>query len=393
MGERISLGKLHGYLLGKISQIRAVSQEMEEIQVGFNSKYVEWKTEHDATLERLVEMVLARMEEVGPELKGRIEERVVEERRLVDERRQELRDTLIPRAQTEADDLIKEGRSVVGFVREENPRLNEREEQLKAKWAKLEGELTALNERIRKLSGCLGVVFNFFKIGTLDRQRQRVIGQMHEVRSQLRDVRQEWQETRQVADDEEDLLQARWQERVREIAQMQGELDYLDDESKREGLVLRRATRHVLDDLKESIPCPADDVKAELDAMVALNIQTDATQKVLGAVSGLIALLGGVIEGMNRFDQSVTGLIAEQRMHSAHLGRLDIDVPDDVEAFHEQWEGLAQKVRDDGQLCETPTEFLAVVLPEFEDKLSEAGIKGSFESLGRALTAATRRWR
>jgi hypothetical protein len=393
MGKRVSLGGLHHYIVDKTGRIRTVSQEMEEIQVGFNSNYVEWKAEHDATLERLVEMVLVQMEEVGPELKDRIEKRVVEERRLVDERRRELRDTLIPQAQAEADDLIKEGRSVVESMREENPRLNEREEQLKAEWVELDQELAGLNERVRRLSGCLGVMINFFKINKLDRQRQRVIGQMYEVRRQLRDVRQEWQETRRDADAEEDRLQIRWQERVREVAQIQGELDYLDEESKREDLVLRRATRHVLDDLKGPIPCPADDIKTELDAMIALNIQTDATQRALGAVSGLIALLGGVIEGMNRFDQSVTGLIAEQRMHSAHLGRLDIDVPDDVEAFHEQWEGLAQKVRDDGQLCETPTEFLTVVLPEFEDKLSEAAIKGSFEGLGRALTAATRRWR
>jgi hypothetical protein len=392
MGKRVSLGKLHGYILGKISQIRTVSEEMKEIQVGFNSKYVEWKAEHDATLERLVEAVLARMEEVGPELKGRIEELVAEERRVIDERRQELRDTRIPQAQAEADDLIKEGRTVVEFVREENPRLDEREEQLKAKWAKLEGELTVLNERIRKLSGCLGVVFNFFKINKLDRQRQRVIGQMYEVRSQLQDVRQEWEETQQVADDEEDRLQVRWQELMREIAQMQGELDYLEEASNRETLALKRAARHVIDDLKEPIPCPAADIKAELDGMVKLNIQTDDAQKGLGAASGLIALLDGVIEGMERFDQSVLGLVEEQRMHSAYLKRLDVYVPDDVQAFHAQWEDLAQKVRDDGRLCENPAEFLDVVLPGFENKVSEAAIKGAFESLGRSLSAATSQW-
>jgi hypothetical protein len=236
------------------------------------------------------------------------------------------------------------------------------------------------------------VVFNFLKINKLDRQRQRVIGQMYEVRSQLRDVRQEWQETRQVADDEEDRLQSRWQELTREIAQMQGELDYLEEASNRENLALKRAVRHVIDNLKESIPCPAADIKAELDGMVTLNIQTDDTQKGLGAASGLIALLDGIVEGMNRFAQSVAGLVQEQQMHSAYLKRLDVDVPDDVEAFHTQWEGLAQKVRDDGRLCENPAEFLDVVLPEFEDKLSEAAIKGTFESLGGALTAATSQW-
>jgi hypothetical protein len=126
--------------------------------------------------------------------------------------------------------------------------------------------------------------------------------------------------------------------------------------------------------------------------MVALNIQVDDAQGGLGAASGLIALLEGVIEGMNRFAQSVSGLVEEQRMHSAYLKRLDVNVPDDVEAFHAQWEDLAQKVRDDGRLCGNPSEFLDVVLPEFEAKLSEDAIKGAFESLGRALTAATSQW-
>jgi hypothetical protein len=215
---------------------------------------------------------------------------------------------------------------------------------------------------------------------------------MYEIRSQLRDVREEWQETRQVADDEEDKLQARWQELMREISQMQGELDYLDEASNREELALKRAVRHVIDELKEPILCPAADIKAELDGMVTLNIQTDDAQEGLGAASGLIALLDGIIEGMNRFAQSVAGLVEEQRMHSAYLKRLDVNVPDDVEAFHAQWEGLAQKVRDDGRLCENPAEFLDVVLPEFEGKISEDAVKGAFESLGQSLSAATSQW-
>ena len=68
MGMDASLAQLNRYIEDNVRQIDAVRKEMEEIQTGFNSKYVEWKAEHDATLERLVETVLARMEGVGPEL-------------------------------------------------------------------------------------------------------------------------------------------------------------------------------------------------------------------------------------------------------------------------------------------------------------------------------------
>ncbi len=387
-----SLAQLSQYIEDNVRQIDGVRKEMEEIQTGFNSKYVEWKANHDAALERLAETVLGRMGEVGPDLKGRIEERVGEEQRIIAERCQELRDTLIPQTQSEADTALKEGQSITEMMREENPRLNEKEETLKAKRVKFEGELTGLNEQIRKLSGCLGVMFNFFKINKLDKERQQVIGQLKQVHEDLKEVREEWQEVRREMGTEDDALQARWQELTRTIAQLQGELDYLDEESNRENLALKRAVRTVIDNLKEPIPCPVADVKSDLDEMVTLNVQTDDYQEGLGAVSSLMSLLVGIGEGMKRFKASVESLIQEQRMHSAYLSALDVYVPDAVTAFHAQWDGLAQKVRDDGRLCENPAEFLVAIRPVMEESLSEERIKGMFESLGEALSAATGRW-
>ena len=79
-------------------------------------------------------------------------------------------------------------------------------------------------------------------------------------------------------------------------------------------------------------------------------------------------------------------------MHSAHLAKLDVAVPDEVRAFHAQWDGLAKKVRDDGRLCANPTEFLAIVRPVMEQDLSETNVKAMFDGMGRALDDATRQW-
>ena len=68
-------------------------------------------------------------------------------------------------------------------------------------------------------------------------------------------------------------------------------------------------------------------------------------------------------------------------------------VPDEVLAFHEQWDGLRQKVQDDRRLCAHPAEFVAAVQPVMEEDLSEANIKAAFEGLGQALKQATRRWK
>lgn len=393
MTKNLSLEQFSQYIADNLGQIGTVRREVEEIQIGFNSAYVEWKARHDATLEQLVEAILARLGEIGPELHTRIEARIVEEQRIIAERQQELQTKLIPETQAEADRALQQGQELTEGLRKLNPRLDRREEKLKAQGAALEGELTQLNEQIRRLSGCLVVAVNFFKINKLDRQRQKVIGQLKVIQQELKKVRDEWQEVQQQTQAERETLQAQWQESTLEVAQLQGELDYLAVDGNREPLSLRRAARHVVDNLKAPIPCPASDIKAELDAMVELNVRTDDYQVGLGSVGSLLSLLDGITEGLSRFGESVQGLIEEQRMHSAYLPGLHISVADDASAFHEQWVSLAKRVQDDGRLCANPTEFLAAVRPVIEKDLGEANIQAMFNSLGQALNQATQNWR
>jgi predicted nuclease with TOPRIM domain len=393
MSKSLSLEKLSDYITENVGAINAVRQEMEEIQIGFNSAYVEWKAKHDATLERLTEAITDGPGEVGPDLQRRVEERAVEERRTIAERRQELRDRLIPETQVETDGVLDEGRRLSADLRQVNPRLDEREEKLKAQRAKLEGELSQLNDQVRRSAGCLGVIINFRKLRELDRQRQRVIGKLEAVQQEIQKVRQRWQRARNRVQEDQGDLQTWWQEATLKLAQLQAELDYLDDEASREALARKRAARHVIDHLKEPLPCPIQELKQELDDMVQFNIQTDDYQEALGSVSGLMSLLEGIADGLKRFDASVQGLINQQKMHSAYLSRLDVTVSDEVRAFHAQWNDLRHKVQDERRLCAHPTEFMAAVEPVIEKDLSEANVKAMFESLGQSLTQATRKWR
>ncbi|MCP4539240.1 MAG: hypothetical protein GY832_19055 [Chloroflexi bacterium] len=393
MSKSISVKQLSQYITDNVGKIGTVRREVEEIQIDFNSAYVEWKAQHDATLERLVEAVTAQIDEIGPDLQARIEERISEDQRIIAERRQELRDQLILNTQTEADLILLQGQDQVEKLRKLNPNLNQREEELKAQGAGLEEELTQLNEQIRGLSGCLGVVFNFFKIGKIDRQRQQIIGQLKVIQQELGKVRDEWQGVQQQTQTEKEVLQANWQDLTLKLAQLQGELDYIDVEGNREALALKRATRYVIDNLKEPVLCPISDVAAELDTMIKFNIQTDDYQEGLGLVSGLLSILDGITEGLKRFDESVQGLINEQRMHGTYLSELRVGVSNDVSTFHSQWDNLAQKVRDDGRLCTQPAEFLDIVQPVIENELSDTNIQNMFNSLGQALKRATSAWR
>jgi chromosome segregation ATPase len=393
MGKQTTLDGLAAYIDDVVSKVGRARKELAEVQVGFNSAYVEWKAQHDATLEQLVQDIILKLDEVGTALRARIDKRLIEEQRIIAERRTELDEQIIPETRAQADGMLKEGQLITTQLRNTNPQLDEREEKLKARRAELQAELAQLNQQIKRLSGCFTVVFNFPKINRLDRQRQRVIGQLETLQQDLRDVREEWQQLQQEKGSQRADLQTQWQRATLRLAELEAERDFLSEETNREDLARGRAVRHVVDNLKEPIACAVPDTKAQLDHMVALNIQTDDYEEGLASVASLIALIDGVMEGLRRFAESVQGLREEQRMHSAYLPRLEITVPDRVLGFNAQWDKLAAAVRDDARLAAHPAEFVAAIRPPIEDDLTEANIKGMFESLGQALTSATRSWR
>jgi len=392
MPRTVSLEQLNDFLSDNRRKIDAVGREVEEIQVGFNSAYVEFKADHDAQLASLTETLFKKLDNLGPELRTLVDERAVEERRLLAERRTELREKLIPQTQAEADAVLAQAQEQTKALRQLNPRLDEREESYKAQRAALETKLAQLNSEISRRSRGLGFIIRFISIAKLDRQRHRILGQLETLARNLKEVRQEWQTHQQEFQAGQEALQSQWRELSLRVAELKRELTYLDDDAQREALAVKRAVRYVLDNLKEPVPCPGD-LSPGLEAMIELNIKTDAYQEGLGTVGGLIALLDSVGKGMDSFQESVGGLIGEQRMHSEFLPGLKLRLPDSAIAFHNQWDGLRAKIRDDARLCAQPTEFLEVAQPVIQRDLSDEAITSMFNLLGQALTEATRKWR
>jgi chromosome segregation ATPase len=393
MAKTVSLDGFAEFIDDSVRSIASARHEVEEVQVGFNSAYVEWKAPHDATLAELVNTIDGKLEDLGEDLHNRVELQRIEERAAIDARFEELESTLIPQTQAEADQMLEGGRRLTAELRELNPRLDHEEENFKAQREAYRAELESLNEEIRRLSGCFVVVFNFFKLNKLDKQRQKLIGQLQVVENHLRRVRQEWEEAQSGTQSQQDALKVRWQELTLKVAEMQGERDHLSVMENRARLARRRAIRRVVDDLKEDVDCPDPDVKAKLDHMVELNFQTDEYEEGLKSVMSLLAMMDGVAEGMRRFGESVDGLREEQRMHGSNLPKLSIAVPDSIVAFHQLWPRLAKQVVDERHLAANPGEFIAMVQPVIEDALSDDSIDAMFTGLGQALEQATSKWR
>jgi len=389
MAQKVSLTQFGGFVTQNIDRIKAVRKEAEELQVGFNSKYVEFKARHDATLANLVNQIADDPAIAGTKLGGLIETRIVHERKELTARRQELRKTLIPEAQQEADKLLATAQAQVEGYRQVNPQFDQSEEEVKARRVELQAQLEALNEQVKKLGRGLGFLTRFGKIGKLDRERQRIIGQLQYAERELNEIRTKWEAKRSEFTAQQQEAKSQWQQASIELSKLQAELEMLDDDAARERLALQRAARYVLDNLKEQVTCPNADFQRLVDEMVQLNINTDDYHASLGQAAGLVALLDGITQGMTSMQNSVGALVREQRMHAAHLPKLNIEIPRDCTAFHEQWDALRKMVLDEKKICEHPKDFVTALQPVIESQLSDTQINRMFELLGGALTRAT----
>lgn len=388
----VSQEKFRDFLTDHINAINEIRRELDEIQSGFTSRFMEFKAQHDSTLVRLTETLIPRQDELGAALNKRIQQQYAEERKQARARREELK-TLIPRTEQEVDTLLKKAQQQVAELRKLNPEFDEREEELKAEIEELRAAITDYNERIQQLNRGFGFLLNFGKIDKVDKERQKLVGQFKASQKQLDKVRTEWQKKMKTFSEKQLSAQEQWRTQNMQLSSMRTEAEHLADDGRLEQLALKRAIYRVLDDLKDPAMCEGcGNLEQELRAMLVLNHQTDNYMEGLGAVAGLIAWLGSVNEGMTSLLRSVESLIAQQKQHSAHLKPLKLEIPGQAQTYYELWGALRDKVRDDARLSSVPLEFVDTVKPTMDETLNEARITELFDALGKSLKRATSAW-
>jgi hypothetical protein len=227
----------------------------------------------------------------------------------------------------------------------------------------------------------------------LDRQRQKLLGRMEENTQSLKGVRDEWVQARAEYTGNEAKLREEWQQAAVSAAQAREELAQLQDDGKRERLALQRAIFHVFDHWATPLEAAGQPLLDEINQMAHFNTQQDAYEKGLGQVAGLIALLGGVTEGLKSLGQSVDAILNEQKMHSAYLKPVSVNVADQVVAFHQQWDDLRGRVKNEQALVQHPADLSALFEQEVQGPLSKGNIEQMFGALGQSLKQATQGWK
>ena len=103
-----------------------------------------------------------------------------------------------------------------------------------------------------------------------------------------------------------------------------------------------------------------------------------------------LGLLKGLAEGMERFGRSADKVLEEQRRYN--LRQLRLELSDVVLGFHSLWPALRAQVKDEKTLGAQPAEFSRRVRATIDGRLSDDAIAAMFESMGDALTRATKAW-
>ncbi len=386
MSQVLTANEFSTFLDDQRHRIAAAFTEIEQMQVEYQGAYTRFKADHDKTLHTLVDQIEAQANGTGNALTPLIEARAPQEQQSIAQQIADLAEQST-RLQAATDELLALNQRAIAGLREANPRLNEREEKLKTEIGKRQNALADLNAQVEQVGKGFGFLLHAVKIHALDRERLQTLGRLEQLKTELWQVRHDWSDLSTNTAKSEAEWRAQWQQQTAQLSQMRQQHDYLKQNTSAEAQ--HRATVYVIDNLK-TLPAGGD--AAMLQPMIDLNIQTDDFQAALGSVAGILGLLKGVDEGLKRLGESVRALIAEQERHTEFLSGLFITLDDQVTTFGQTWNDLIDKSKDEQTLVAHPVDFVAVMKPFLEERLSKDHIGVFFNALGKALNDATAEW-
>lgn len=381
MPKRARLAEFCRYVADQRQAIRDVYQEIEEVQFQFNEIHRQTLQAWQAALGKAVPMLLGSeplpaqvaqsLLQVIQEERAKLEQEIADLRARVDARRKE------------ADATAAEAQARLQALRKANPRLDADEEACKARRAAIEQEIRRLDAEIRATSWLTGL----FRRRRLRRERDAQRRALAEETARLRRVRELWQQEKRDFEISQAELRAKWDTAATEAAQLQARLDYLQGNLLR--LSRESGAGRYLAEL-ESVPEVGEPLRAAVAEVVRLNRAKAEYEEGLRTVAEALGLLKGVGEGMERFLRSAEKVLEEQRQYN--LRELQVVLSDGVQSFHALWPELRAQVRDEKMLGTHPAEFSRRVRAAMAGRLSEQAVAAMFESLGDALTQATKAW-
>jgi len=385
--QRMTIVQFHRYLDDARREAEACYQEVEEVQLQFNDIF---KRELEAWQEKFAycyPRVAVQREEMPPDFAQVIDRTEQEE---LERLRAEIAqlEKQLKEGQTRSDDFLAQARAATLALREANPQLNEREEELKSLMGKYQDQYAQAFEEIEALRRpFMGSLRHFFKIRNLRKEQKAAKIRQTRTLTKLKEVRADWLERVKKAGDAQGDLRGKWQQTGIEVSQNQARRDHLVENL--EDLAVQAALQRVLEELDESPDVPSE-LGAALDELVERNRVRRSYEEGLRSVAELLGLTKGVGEGLTRFQRSVATVLQEQRRYG--LKEVHLKLPESVTTINRVWKELGTKVKDEKHMGTHPLEFSRIVDAYIKRQLTDENIENLFENMGEALNQATKAW-
>jgi hypothetical protein len=381
MCAQVELGSFVRWLKESEKRIGQTFAEIEEVQQRFNGIHSELMAEWTDQVEALAGR-LASEESLPAEVAQPLAISMKDQhRRLVEQSREFSQE--VTKLAAEEQDTLSTAQQEAARVRQLNPALDKREEHLK-------GNAIDESERLAQLQAQLAeraILSRWFGSGDLRKEILRVKEKHAKTLMRISQTRQKWISIKEKAGDRQAELQAQWRQAATAAAQARAKLEHIQSNIDR--LSAERGAQAYLAGL-DTAPTVVWELKDELGRVARLNTQIAAYRDGMGAVAEGLGALGGVRTGVQRLLASADKVLEEQTKYN--LKRLFLNVPKDAIAFHNQWHVLQKGVRNERRLGRHPAEFSVIMRKHTKSHLGEQGIQTMFESLGEALSNATKAW-
>lgn len=374
------------YMNAQCGKINNLVGEIAEIQKAFETRLVDSQQKFENAKAKVTVWVEQHGWQQPQWLAAAVAERVPEMDR---EKRKRLLELAKEREELETQRTEIETTNVntVDGLKEQNPRLNDREEELKRTQDETQRALQERLEQWRAAGRGLGWLLQPGKVRKLRNEAQAQAQRLHEVNARLTEVRNTWHTMESGAQNQETNLQQAWRLRTAEIARLKREEHSLQTDF--EGAVREAALDQVLDAVAEVKPSDQPEFDELLKPLVALHDQTVDYQNGIAQVAELMGIMKGVCEGLTRMQESVKSVKQEQDMH-AELKDLVLRAPDAALQFHQLWDKLLPVVLDEKLAAEHPRDLAYRLRETIGDRLSNTAIDAMFNALGGELDRATK---
>lgn len=381
MAKTVRLHEFCSYIGQQWQAIREVYTEIDQVQGQFNEIYRQtmegWKT----AISRTVPMLTGDTALPSAVAQGLLQ--VVDEERAKLEREIAELASQIQQLRHEADSAITEAQAELASLRQMNPQLDAQEEELKAHCASVRQTIEQIEAQMRATGWLAGIAQRY----RLRKERATQRKALAATTTRLRRVRQSWEDERKRFAANQSRLQEKWEASGIRATELQARHDYL--QTNLEQLSRQNGAGRFLAEL-QSIPQAPEPLHSALEEIVDLGQTKAAYEDGLRAVAEALGLLKGLADGMARFRKSADKVLEEQRRYN--LAELRLRLGDDVLGFHALWPDLRAQVRDEKALGKHPVEFSQGIRTVIRNRLTDQSIASMFESMGDALTQATKAW-